>query len=62
VTGFGPEPSFAPARTGELQRIGVDVRRAKEVLGWRATVDLPTGLARTWAWAFQLINAGSVGG
>jgi hypothetical protein len=25
-------------------------------------VDLPTGLARTWAWAFQLINAGSVGG
>jgi UDP-glucose 4-epimerase len=62
VTGFGPEPTFAPARTGELQRIGVDVRRAKEVLGWRATVDLPTGLARTWAWAFQLINAGSVGG
>jgi UDP-glucose 4-epimerase len=62
VTGFGPEPTFAPARTGELQRIGVDVRRAREVLGWRATVDLPTGLARTWAWAFQLINAGSVGG
>jgi UDP-glucose 4-epimerase len=62
VTGFGPEPTFAPSRTGELQRIGVDVRRAKEVLGWRATVDLPTGLARTWAWAFQLINAGSVGG
>jgi UDP-glucose 4-epimerase len=62
VTGFGPEPTFAPARTGELQRIGVDVRRAKEVLGWRATVDLPTGLARTWAWAFQQINAGSVGG
>jgi UDP-glucose 4-epimerase len=62
VTGFGPEPTFAPARTGELHRIGLDVRRAKEVLGWRALVDLPTGLERTWAWAFQQVNAGSVGG
>jgi UDP-glucose 4-epimerase len=62
VTGFGPEPTFATARPGELQRIGLDVRRAKEVLGWRAAVDLPTGLSRTWAWAFQQINAGSVGG
>jgi len=32
------------------------------VLGWRATVDLPEGLSRTWAWAFQDVNAGSVGG
>ena len=62
VTGFGPEPTFAPARPGELYRIGLDVRRAKEVLGWRAQVDLPTGLERTWAWAFQQVNAGSVGG
>jgi UDP-glucose 4-epimerase len=62
VTGFGPEPTFAPARPGELQRIGLDVRRAKETLGWRAAVDLPTGLAHTWAWAFQEVNAGSVGG
>jgi hypothetical protein len=25
-------------------------------------VDLSAGLARTWAWAFQQVNAGSVGG
>ena len=62
VNGFGPEPTFAPARTGEMHRIGLDVRRAKEVLGWRAQVDLPTGLERTWVWAFQQVNAGSVGG
>ena len=62
VTGFGPEPTFAPMRPGELQRIGLDVRRAKEILGWRAGVDLSAGLARTWAWAFQQVNAGSVGG
>jgi nucleoside-diphosphate-sugar epimerase len=45
-----------------MQRIGLDVRRAKEALGWRALVDLPTGLERTWVWAFQEVNAGSVGG
>jgi UDP-glucose 4-epimerase len=62
VTGFGPEPTLAPARPGELQRIALDVRRAKEILGWHAGVDLSAGLARTWAWAFQQVNAGSVGG
>jgi UDP-glucose 4-epimerase len=62
VTGFGPEPTFAPARAGEMQRIGLDVRRAKELLGWRALVDLRTGMERTWAWAFQQVNTGSVGG
>jgi UDP-glucose 4-epimerase len=62
VTGFGPEPSFAPERPGEMHRIGLDVRRAEELLGWRARVDLPAGLERTWAWSFQQVNAGSVGG
>jgi UDP-glucose 4-epimerase len=62
VTGFGPEPTFAPPRAGEMQRIALDVRRAKELLGWRALVDLRTGLERTWAWAFQQVNSGSVGG
>jgi UDP-glucose 4-epimerase len=62
VTGFGPEPTFAPPRAGEMHRIGLDVRRAKELLGWRALVDLRTGLERTWAWAFQQVNTGSVGG
>jgi UDP-glucose 4-epimerase len=62
VTGFGPEPTFAPSRPGELLRIALDARRAEALLGWRARVDLADGLARTWAWAFQDVNAGSVGG
>ena len=45
-----------------MHRIGLDVRRAEELLGWRARVDLPAGLERTWAWSFQQVNAGSVGG
>jgi UDP-glucose 4-epimerase len=62
VAGFGDEPTFAPPRPGELGRIALDCAEAERVLGWRATVDLREGLRRTWAWAFQEVNAGSVGG
>ncbi|HEX8133213.1 MAG TPA: NAD-dependent epimerase/dehydratase family protein [Actinomycetes bacterium] len=62
VAGFGDEPTFAPPRPGELGRIALDCAEAQRVLGWRATVDLHDGLRRTWAWAFQEVNAGSVGG
>jgi UDP-glucose 4-epimerase len=62
VAGFGDDPSFAPPRQGELARIALDHAEAERVLGWRPTADLADGLARTWAWAFQEVNAGSVGG
>jgi len=62
VAGFGAEPAFAPARPGELARIALDCAQAGRVLGWRPKADLADGLARTWAWAFQEVNAGSVGG
>ena len=62
VTGFGPEPTFDPPRPGELQAIALDFARAEQVLGWRPRLDLKAGLERTWEWAFQEVNAGSVGG
>jgi UDP-glucose 4-epimerase len=62
VAGFGDEPAFAPARPGELARIALDCAAARRVLGWVPKADLAAGLARTWAWAFQEVNAGSVGG
>jgi UDP-glucose 4-epimerase len=62
VAGFGGEPTFAPPRPGELGRIALDCAEAGRVLGWQAKVDLREGLSRTWAWAFQDVNAGSVGG
>jgi UDP-glucose 4-epimerase len=62
VAGFGDEPAFAPARPGELARIALDCAAAGRVLGWAPKADLAAGLARTWAWAFQEVNAGSVGG
>jgi UDP-glucose 4-epimerase len=62
VTGFGPEPSFAPQRPGELLAISLECSKAERLLGWRPRFDLRAGLERTWAWAFQDVNAGSVGG
>jgi UDP-glucose 4-epimerase len=62
VAGFGGEPTFAPPRPGEVGRIALDCAEAERVLGWQAKVDLREGLSRTWAWAFQDVNAGSVGG
>jgi UDP-glucose 4-epimerase len=62
VTGFGREPSFAPQRAGELLAISLECSKADRVLGWRPEFDLHAGLERTWAWAFQEVNAGSVGG
>jgi UDP-glucose 4-epimerase len=41
------EPEFAPARTGEVQRISIDPTRAREELGWRAEVRLEDGLRLT---------------
>jgi UDP-glucose 4-epimerase len=41
------EPEFAPARTGEVQRITIDAGRAERDLGWRAEVGLHEGLRVT---------------
>ena len=50
LTGTDFEPTYAPARPGELQRIYVDNSKAAEVLGWRPAVDLDEGLKQTVAW------------
>jgi UDP-glucose 4-epimerase len=41
------EPNFAPERTGEVQRITIDARRAESELGWSAQMDLDQGLRVT---------------
>lgn len=42
------EPQFAPSRAGEVQRSVLDARRAEQAFGWRPSVDLPTGMQRTF--------------
>jgi UDP-glucose 4-epimerase len=41
------EPEFAPARTGEVQRITIDAGRAERELDWRAEMGLDDGLRVT---------------
>jgi UDP-glucose 4-epimerase len=41
------EPEFAPARTGEVQRITIDAGRAQRELNWRAEMGLEEGLRVT---------------
>jgi UDP-glucose 4-epimerase len=43
------EPEFAPARTGEVQRITIDASRAERELGWRPQMSLDEGLRLTLA-------------
>lgn len=50
ATGIDCEPSFAPARLGELQRSVLDSALADTELDWRARHLLAEGLAATWEW------------
>jgi UDP-glucose 4-epimerase len=43
------EAQFAPARTGEVQRIALDARRAEAELGWKPSISLEEGLRLTLA-------------
>ena len=45
-----PVPEHGPARAGDLRSNLVDPARAAEILGWRPSVTLADGLARTAAW------------
>lgn len=49
VRAIGVDAETAPERPGEVARSCLDVRRAADVLGWRAEVGLHEGLRRTRA-------------
>ena len=49
--GFAGEPVSEAARPGEVQRIYLDARRAKQVLGWTPSMSFRDGLARTVEWS-----------
>jgi UDP-glucose 4-epimerase len=47
-----PEPEFAPARLGEIERSCLDAGRARALLGWSSHTTIAEGLALTYA-SFQ---------
>ena len=50
VTGDLREPSFGPAREGDVLRSILDVSLIQRELGWRRQVPLDDGLRGTWDW------------
>jgi len=55
--GESSPPIHGAARTGELQAISLDSSRARAELGWRPTVDLGAGIARTIGWLNTTLGA-----
>ncbi len=43
-----PEPEFAPARLGEVERSCLDAGRARELLGWQSRTSIEQGLRLTY--------------
>lgn len=50
ATGADRERAHGPAKPGETRRIYLDAAKAERNLGWRASVDLASGLERTVAY------------
>ncbi|HEY2354246.1 MAG TPA: NAD-dependent epimerase/dehydratase family protein [Gaiellaceae bacterium] len=49
AAGVDRDPTFCPARLGELRRTVIDPSRAERELDWRPTTSLADGLAGMWA-------------
>ncbi|GAA1963167.1 NAD-dependent epimerase/dehydratase family protein [Nocardioides panacihumi] len=43
----------SPARSFDLERVWLDATRAHDALGWRAAVDLQTGVQAMWQWVLS---------
>jgi len=50
IIGFDRPARYAPARTGEIERVYLDASKAGRVLEWRPTVAFDEGLRRTVEW------------
>jgi UDP-glucose 4-epimerase len=50
AAGVDARPEFGPAKPGEQRRSCLDASAAARAIGWRPTVGLDDGLARTLAW------------
>ncbi|MFQ6137178.1 MAG: GDP-mannose 4,6-dehydratase [Candidatus Hydrothermarchaeales archaeon] len=48
VIGRGIEPSYADERKGEVKRIYLDIRKAREILGWEPRTTLEEGIKDLW--------------
>jgi UDP-glucose 4-epimerase len=59
AVGGAPPPRYAAPRGGEVRAIALDNSRCRDRLGWRPTVALAEGIARTMAWMQSEVSAPS---
>lgn len=57
LTGRSVAVEYRPGRPWDVPRAVLDVRRAREHLGWQARTALSDGLARTWDWVQQIVES-----
>lgn len=50
VTGVEPEIRYQESRAVDVPRLVLDVRRARDLLGWASTTSLVEGVAAHWDW------------
>ena len=50
VTNRDVQVVYGPRRSGEVDRIALEIKLAEEVLGWSPRVSLEDGLSKTWEW------------
>lgn len=50
ITGHKIDPVYLPSRNVDVERIVLDVSRARRELGWSASTNFETALERTWNW------------
>ena len=58
ATGASVEPTYAPKRPGEADRVGMDCSKAGRILGWSATTALDEGIERAVSYHRRKVQLG----
>ncbi len=57
-TGVKLNWTFAPRRSGDIEKVWADPKKANEVLGWKAEATLEEALKSAWNWQVRLREEG----
>jgi nucleoside-diphosphate-sugar epimerase len=56
ISGLNLQVDYLPLPVDDPRRRRPDIERAKTLLGWEPTIDLHTGLTRSWAWFSEALE------
>ena len=58
ATGVKVNWTYAPRRSGDVEKVWADPKKANEVLGWKAETSLEDTLKSAWKWQEKLRERG----